>query len=779
MLPVEHIADEFRRVRSSVVISSPTGSGKSTLVPQWCDGRVLVVEPRRVACSSLAQRVAELAGSDLGDAVGYHVRDDRRACADTRILFATPGVVLHSLDEALRFDHVVLDEFHERTLDVDLLLAFMLDAPPRLVVMSATMDADRVAAHIGGVHLHADGTAYPVELRYRPGGAFLPEPKGLVDRVCSAIDEAHDVSGDILVFVPGKSEVAAIAHALHHLPYLDVIELHGGLSLDAQRRAFQPSPKRKVVVATNVAETSLTIPGIGVVVDCGLVRRTRYHQGRGYLTLVPIATDSADQRAGRAGRTGPGVCIRLWSPTAKLAPSTPAEMHRESLVPLLLAAAACGAALPSLRFLDPPKQHAVDAARDELIAIGALDEHARITPCGRELFGLPLDPWLGRLLVEAKRHDALADVVDLVAALELRRPLFSSSSRPLDEADDLRASGCDATALVRAVRVGIPATHCLSAFALAEARATARRLRTAFGLPPTHGDPPIDRKRLLSIALRADPRCAHVARKRKAHVVWANGAAELELARESSVNALEKVDAIVVLATHAVGVDVRKTKVIATCASPVPLPWLLEAGLGRDRVAEAALVEGRVEARIERVFAKRVLSLREEVPVGRAARDAIASLFLDGRLFPASLAATRERLAMRALAARLASASMTGPRLHDTTIEPPPAIDEWVLQRLEALGVESGHDVALLSESDLLAEDVPVDVRRLVEREYPLEVHVGDAHYALDYDLKRRQVLLRLVRGHRRAPPPLSYLPRFEGLRVCVEAGGTIHVLKG
>ncbi|MFW5739307.1 MAG: helicase-related protein [Myxococcota bacterium] len=791
-LPIESIHNAFltHHARGAVVVSAPTGSGKSTVVPTWCSGRVLVVEPRRVACRSLAHRVAELDQTPLGQSIGYHVRDDKCVDPSARIVFATPGVVLRMIDEARRFDTVVLDEFHERRLDVDLLLALFRQSGARLLVMSATMDAERVAQHVGGVHLRAEGRVHPVEIRHLPDGAFLPEGKGLVQRVEAALTEARDVPGDVLVFVPGKAEVAAVAQALRCRGELDVFELHGGLSLAEQTGAFAPSCKRKVVVATNVAETSITIPGISVVIDSGLVRRTRYHQGRGYLTLVPIAMDSADQRAGRAGRTGPGLCFRLWSQTAKLAASTPPEVHRESLVPLVLAAAACGSSMQALSFFDPPKEHAVQAATDELRALGALDDAGRLSACGRELFGLPLDPWLGRLLVEARAAGTLEDIIDLVAALEPGRPVFQNA-RPHQEEDDLRRTGCDATALIRAVRIGRPAQHRLSGFALSEARSTARRLRRAFSLPRREDkDPPIDRKRLILTALRADPRCAHVARKRRSRIAWANGGTEIELARESAVQDQEKTEAIVVFATRAMGVDVRRTRIIATCASPVPIGWLVEAGLGRDRVANAVLEQGRVVARIERVFAKKVLQIREAEPVGAAAREAVARLFLQGRLYPEARTETRRRLAATALAARLRSASLPGSAAvkaevsadgrtgGQADVQPPPSLESWVMQRLAELGVEHGDDVALLTENDFLAPPVPQQIQRLLEREFPLEVHLGDAQYEVDYDLGKRQVLLRLVRGQRRAPPPLSYLPRFAGFRVCVEAGGTVHVLK-
>ncbi|HEX5658595.1 MAG TPA: helicase-related protein, partial [Polyangiales bacterium] len=200
--------------------------------------------------------------------------------------------------------------------------------------------------------------------------------------------------------LPGKAEIEACAHSLRSA--YSVIPLHGGLSLDEQRRAFEGTPRRKLILATNVAETSLTIPGVGVVIDSGLVRQTRYHAGRGSLALTPIAQDSAAQRAGRAGRTAPGVCYRLWSPGAQLAATTLPEIHRESLVPLVLSAAAWGEQVESLPLLDPPKPYALEAARMDLEAWGALRADASLSDSGKCLFELPIDAQHGRLLVAAR-----------------------------------------------------------------------------------------------------------------------------------------------------------------------------------------------------------------------------------------------------------------------------------------------------------------------------------------------------------------------------------------
>jgi len=761
-------------------VSAPTGSGKSTRVPTWCTGKVLVVEPRRLACRALATRVAELEGARVGGAIGYHVRDDKSWGKDTRIVFATPGIVLRAFDDIARYDAVILDELHERRLDTDLLLAMLSrDYEGRLVAMSATLDGERVATYLGGVHLAGEGRMFPVEVRHVAGNAMLPERDGFERRLLSALERADDDPGDVLVFLPGKAEIMAAEESLRGRPGLHVLALHGGLSLDEQSRAFAPSKKRKVLLATNVAETSITVPGIGVVIDSGLVRQTRYHRGRGFLTLAPIAMDSAEQRAGRAGRTGPGVCYRLWSPSAVLSERTAPEMHRMSLVPLVLAAAACGRTLAELPFLDAPKPQAAEDAHGELRALDALDADGALTDAGRELFGLPLDAQLGRLLVEARRRGTLDDMIDLVSALAVGRPIFVA--RPEYEEDDLRAEGCDAVALIRAVREGDPRTHGLGRFSLAEARRYGKRLRRALRHESRGGDErAVDREALARTVLAADPRAAHVARRRRGKVAWANGGTELTLARESAANKkLDKTEALLVLESRAFGVGARDSRVLATAAMPVPLRWLLEAGLGRDRVAKVELAKRRrVVAVVERVYAKRVLASEERVPEGALAREAIRDLYVRGSLFKDGMRRCRENLERRALAVGLSqTAAAQGWDLSEISEAPPP-LEEWVLTRLEELGVEHGNDLALLSADDLVADPLPEHLRALLDKEYPRKLEVGGATYAADYDLDKRQVLLRVVRGNRTEPPPRSWLPRFPGFKICVEAGRRIHVLR-
>ncbi|MCB9550299.1 MAG: ATP-dependent RNA helicase [Myxococcales bacterium] len=766
-LPIHALRAAFDAALAAgpVVVSAPTGSGKSTEIPRWClgRGRVLVVEPRRVACRSLAERVAELEGAALGGLVGYRVRDDDRSSAATRLLFATPGVVLRMLaaDALAGWDTVVLDELHERTLDVDLLLALCrARVRGRLVAMSATLDDEAVAAFLGGVALRGEGRTFPVEHRYLSDDARLPDAGDLPARVAAALDRAAH-PGDVLVFLPGKAEILRVEQSLRRAD-LSIVPLHGGLSLDEQRAAFRPTPHRKVVLATNVAETSITLPGIGVVIDAGLVRRTRYHDGRGYLTLLPVAADQADQRAGRAGRTGPGLCLRLWGARARLDARTPPEVHRESLVPLVLASAACGARVDDLPFLDAPRAYALDAARDELAALGALAGDA-LTERGRALFQLPLDPGHGRLLVEAEGTPVLADMVDLVAALTVDRPLFAAGPPPADPADDLREQGCDVVAAIRAVREGEPARHGLRAFTLHEARQNARRLRRMFGLPERPTPAPVDRRALALVAMAADHRVAHVARHRKRAVAWSNGGTELALGRDSALAPVletpagAKIEAALILHSRALGRDARQTEIVATCAMPVPLAWLLAGGVGRERVGPLRRERDALVAEVEVVHAGRVLGTREAVPTGALAREALARFFLEGRLWREARAMAEERLDAWALHRQLEPG---GPAL--------PPLADWVLARLEALGFESGADLALLSPDDLLPDDLPADVRERLDRLYPRRLDIADGVYRVVYDVARRDVLLDKIGGQRKEPPRLAWLPAFAGFRVRV-----------
>jgi ATP-dependent helicase HrpB len=767
-------AFEAALAQGPVVLTSPTGSGKSTEVPRWAAGRVLVIEPRRIACRSLAARVAQREGCELGAAVGYIVRDEHVASAATRLVFATPGIALRTRGLVEAADTLILDEFHERNLEVDLLLALAVRARrSRLVVMSATLDAERVAQHIGGVHLHASGRSFPVEIRYLPGRDVLPSAIDLPERVRAALLTAADDPGDVLVFLPGKAEIDACAQILQGYA---VVPLHGGLSLAEQRRAFEPRRGRKVVLATNVAETALTIAGIGVVIDTGLVRQTHYENGRGYLALGAIAQDSAEQRAGRAGRTAPGACYRLWSAGAALRTVTPPEIHRESLTTLLLAAAAWEAPLDTLPLLDRPKPEALQAALADLSAWSAIDRQGAIAPAGRSLFALPVAPAQARMLVAARAHGCLDAMIDLVAVLAVGRPLFAAAMRSdVGHEADLRAGGCDATAVIKALRSERPASHGASEFVVREARQGRSRLRRLQGLPDLPPEPStFDREALIRACIEADPRMVYLARKRG---MFSNGGTEVALARESAANEMRELVAVIALEVRGFG-EGRQARGLITCAMPIALHVLARAGLGSDRLGTVRLEHGRVIAAVERVYAKRVIAEREETPSGELAREAVLTLLLRGSLFREAVATTRERLVRSALAAKLAAKGGGGQARLDASSPEHPRLEDWLRARVQTLGVESGEDVALLSASDFTLPDLSYELRAPLDAAYPAQVSVGDATYRADYDLDQNQVVLHMIKGSRRDPPPLGYLPKFPGLRICVEGPRGLSVVR-
>jgi ATP-dependent helicase HrpB len=439
-LPIDATLPELGlalRAARAVVLEAPPGAGKTTRVPwavqSWLgNAEVLVAEPRRLAARMAARRVADEHGEVLGERVGYSVRFEDVSSARTRIRYATEGIVLRRLvaDPELRgVSAVILDEFHERHLATDLLLVLLdrLTRGPRpdlkLVVMSATLDAEPVARYLGDCpRIRSEGRMYPVSIEFLPKPDDRPLEKQIVSAVRQAVND--ESAGDVLVFLPGAGEIRKAKAALEPLAseaQLLLLPLHGDLPIAEQARAVEPAKQRKVVLATNVAESSVTVDGVTVVIDSGLARVAGYSPWSGLPTLAlePVSRASTTQRAGRAGRTRPGRVLRLYTKgdhESRRAHDAP-EIVRSDLAEAFLILHGAGVAEPErLQFLDEPPKARVESARELLTLLGALAETGGLSEIGRRLLKFPVSPRLGRLLVEGERRGVTKEAA-LAAAL--------------------------------------------------------------------------------------------------------------------------------------------------------------------------------------------------------------------------------------------------------------------------------------------------------------------------------------------------------------------------
>ena len=468
-LPVRAVLDQLCGALDAMpnaVLVAPPGAGKTTLVPlaladrPWATGRIVVLEPRRLAARAAARRMAELTGTAVGGVVGYRMRGETRVSARTRIEVVTEGVLLRVLhaDAALEgVAAIVFDEFHERSLDGDVALAFALDVQRalrpelRLVVMSATLAAEPVARLLGHAPVVvSDGRLHPVRTEFHGTPAGRRWDAAMADAVVAAMnDAAPDSAGDVLAFCPGAGEIAAVGRLLAGRVderRVAVLPLHGQLPAADQDRALTPDPagRRKVVLATSIAETSLTIDGVRVVVDGGLARVPRFDvaRGLGRLDTVRVSRASADQRRGRAGRQSPGVCHRLWTEAedARLLPSEQPEITVADLTALALDLSRWGDADGTgLAWLDAPPPPRLAAARTLLRQLGILDDAGRTTDHGHRVADLPVHPRLGHLLVRGLERGRLAEAAMVAALLSERDVLRGPAARSTDLTERLGA----------------------------------------------------------------------------------------------------------------------------------------------------------------------------------------------------------------------------------------------------------------------------------------------------------------------------------------------------
>lgn len=433
---------QLLRAGSNAVLVAPPGAGKTTAVApallgeDWCTGEVLLLSPRRLAARAAAERMATLAGENVGQRFGYATRMDTRRSAATRVTVATEGIFVNRIQsdpELAGVSAVLFDEVHERSLDSDFGLALALDAQAalrpdlRLVAMSATLDGARFSALMGDAPvMKSEGRSWPLDLRHLGRAADARIEDSVAGAIRTALREAE---GGVLAFLPGVAEIERVAERLGEVPGAVVHKLHGSLEPAAQRAAIarDPEARRKIVLATSIAETSLTLEGIRIVVDSGLARRPRYDRAAGMTRLVTERASQAavTQRAGRAARQGPGVAYRLWeeAATAGLPRFDPPEILEADLSSLVLDCALWGVKDPrDLNWLDPPPEAAMAEARNRLRTLEALDGSGRPTVHGKKLASLPLPPRLGHMLVRAAER-GMAGTASEVAVLLSERGL--------------------------------------------------------------------------------------------------------------------------------------------------------------------------------------------------------------------------------------------------------------------------------------------------------------------------------------------------------------------
>ena len=505
-----------------MIIAGETGSGKTTQLPKIClelgrgvAGQIGHTQPRRIAARTVAERIAAELGTELGTTVGYKVRFTDNSSDGTLVKLMTDGILLTEMQRdrlLLRYDTLIIDEAHERSLNIDFILGYVRQLLPRrpdlkVIITSATIDPERFSRHFAvprstGAEsagsagrdapvLEVSGRTYPVEVRYRPlADPDRPEAeqRDQIQGITDAVGELRAAGpGDILVFLSGEREIRDTADALGDVPGIEILPLYARLSAAEQYRVFQPHSGRRVVLATNVAETSLTVPGIKYVIDPGTARISRYSQRTKVqrLPIEPVSQASASQRSGRCGRTSDGVCIRLYSEDDFLARPefTDPEILRTNLASVILRMAALDlGAMADFPFIDPPDaRNVADGVRllEELGGIapgtGGTGGSPRLTPTGRKLAELPVDPRLGRMILESGRNGCVREVLIITAALSIQDP----RERPAevrDAADQMHRR-------VRRAGVGLP--HVRHTVGLpADPAARAVRVRVPPDVPP-------------------------------------------------------------------------------------------------------------------------------------------------------------------------------------------------------------------------------------------------------------------------------------------------------
>ncbi|MEZ8702260.1 helicase-related protein [Vibrio cyclitrophicus] len=792
LLPIDSYQNAFHdQIGSShLVVEAETGSGKSTRLPVWASqhGRVLVVEPRRIACTSLAKYLAQQSGEKLGSKVGYAIKLESEYSEQTDVVFVTPGIALRWLSEdgLASFDVIVVDEFHERRWDIDLLVAILKQkASHRLVITSATIEGERLAHYLNANRISCEGRTYQVAIENRANESrVLPDIRHLEQRIAEEVNHQLIASrGDILVFLPGKKEIVHCEQTLAKNPDIQVVKLHASVSDKERGLALSGrnidtkndgDSLRKVILATNVAETSLTIPDIGVVIDSGLERRTVQRNGRTTLMLKSISRASAKQRAGRAGRVMDGVCVRLYGEHAALELVTPPELQREELTEPMLAAACCGAPLESLSFLDPIPEKSLNSATQTLLTMEAINTDHQITEHGKKLYPLPIDALYADIVTRIKNKALKEAMVDLTAALSVPARLYQLPNNVdhLEALAQQEKEGCDLSLLIQIVR-GRDYPHLeIDKQALNEAQGLATQMREVFELPQLEVASRFQRIELLKTIVNLHPELVFV-RRLKRKEAFANGMLEVVLGRQNRFP--DNAQAMLVLDTHSLpGRGVKQTLILATTTAPIPLELVVEADLGEWQQSETVVNDEGVFTEMALVYAGRTITTKLVEAEGPLSLKPIVDLVVSGAQLPGFAEARTQEIKHWQLYVKLGLDEQTQftPEIEQLSFE------LWLIEQLEVLGVTDVSELEMFEHNDIPFDGIPAWLYNEFSEKYPFSLCLADLQLEVEYLTGRKLIYVHYQSGSRKLSPKRWELPTWSGWRIQYKKASRIIDIK-
>ncbi|MDH5912165.1 DEAD/DEAH box helicase [Vibrio splendidus] len=790
LLPIDSYQNVFHEqiVNSHLVVEAETGSGKSTRLPLWASqhGRVLVVEPRRIACTSLAKYLAQQSGEKLGSKVGYAIKLESEYNEQTNVVFVTPGIALRWLSEdgLASFDVIVVDEFHERRWDIDLLVAILKQKEShRLVITSATIEGERLAHYLDANRISCEGRTYQVAIEHRANESrALPDIRHLEQRIAEEVNyQLIASSGDMLVFLPGKKEIVQCEQALAKNPDIQVVKLHASVSekerdlaLSGRNINTEGNSLRKVILATNVAETSLTIPDIGVVIDSGLERRTVQRNGRTTLMLKSISRASAKQRAGRAGRVMDGICVRLYGEHAALELVTPPELQREELTEPMLAAACCGAPFESLSFLDPIPEKSLNSATQTLLTMEAINSDHQITEHGKKLYPLPIDALYADIVTRIKTKALKEAMVDLTAALSVPARLYQlpNNAEHLEALAQQEKEGCDLSLLIQIVR-GRDYPHLeIDQQALNEAQGLAKQMREVFELPQLEVASRFQRIELLKTIVHLHPELVFV-RRLKRKEAFANGVLEVVLGRQNRFP--DNAQAMLVLDTHSLpGRGVKQTLTLATVTAPIPLELIIEAELGEWEQGETRVNDDGVFTEMALVYAGRTIMTKLVAAEGQLSLKPIVDLVLKGVQLPGFAKVRTQEIKHWQLYVKLGLDEQTQytPEIENINFE------LWLIEQLEVLGVTDVSELEMFDHADIPFDGIPSWFYSEFSEKYPFALSLADLQLDVEYLPARKLIYVHYQSGSRKLSPKRWELPTWSGWRIQYKKASRIIDIK-